>query len=228
MSVQLAQTRQQFEQEIARLEQGGYRTAAATDGEGDWRASYERERVRLAKLLVLYRDMQEEVELLRARVAQIGSETSTPAPDAGPTRRRRRAKPRAGPFQMNGYTLYRGRANRKRGGTRKFYFFAKSRPKTGTATRVPNGFEVRTTRSGLPVLRRMQAKRTRAGRAPPRRNPRGGAQGRAANGESRRRALAFAREMRQVRARARRSRGGKGPIESRPAARRLRAKYGYA
>lgn len=43
---------------------------------------------------------------------------------------------------------------------------------------------------------------------------------------SRGNALAYAREMKELRKRAKKSRGGKGPIEKRASARKLRAKYG--
>lgn len=217
MSAQLSQTRRLFDAELVRREQGGYRATAS--GAPDWRAEYERERVRLAKLLVLYRDLQDEVAALRERVR--GTPETTAAPSPRPRRPRRTAL-RRGPFELNGYTLYRGAARGRGGATRRLYFFARRRPKSGRASQVPAGFEVRTTPSGLPVLRRTRrganAKSRR--KAPAQRSP-------PAPGPDRRaRTLAYAREMRTLRARARRTRGGKGPIASRPAARRLRAKYG--
>ncbi|MBI2077963.1 MAG: hypothetical protein HYT80_06275 [Euryarchaeota archaeon] len=234
---QLAQTRQAFDREISRLEQGGYRPTATPSETANWKAEYERERVRLAKLLMLYRDLQDETEALRKRLADaeagVAPEASAPTPTIVARRRSRR---RAGPFQMNGYTLYGANAPRKGGGTRRFFFFAKQRPKTGRATTVPNGFEVRTTRSGLPVLKRAKARRgARRGRSGVKARtgrrttsnvrPQASAARRPTN--NRARALAYARAMKQLRARARKSQGGKGPIASRTSAKRLRAQYGY-
>lgn len=240
MSVQLAQTRRAFSRELDSKVSAGYRSPSPRNGaEADWRAAYERERIRLAKLLVLYRDQEEELRTLRERLNEAEARPTTietppvAPPRAARHRRSRRARP--GPFELNGYRLYRARVERRGGGLRDLFFFSKRTPKRGRRTSIPKGFEVRTTRSGLPVLKRSQAARgpkARVRRSPPaatRARP-GKKQPPGSRGltERQRRALAYAREMRGLRARARRARGGKGPIASRRAAQRLRVRYGYA
>lgn len=59
------------------------------------------------------------------------------------------------PYKHNGYTLYERDVELKNGGTQTIYFFSKKKPKSGTKTELPDGYEVGVNDStGLPYLRK--------------------------------------------------------------------------
>jgi hypothetical protein len=58
-------------------------------------------------------------------------------------------------YKYNDYTLYSKLVRLKNGKLQLIYFFSKRKPKSGTPSALPNGFEVRVNkRSGLPYLKR--------------------------------------------------------------------------
>lgn len=226
---QLVETRRRFHDDVQRLGEGGYHAPPGApppdvaEQAAFWRGLYEAERVRLAKLWILHRDLEDEVADLRTRASAAGSATGAPA--------RRTRRTRAVGYRYGAYRLYRAPVTLANGQKRTIRFFAKKRPERGTPTPIPPGFTVIVTRSGLPVLRRIRAASATPTRAPAPRPTRQRPPARASTRSrgptpAQRRALAYARDMKALRRRAKRAPGGTGRIADRSSARRLRAKYG--
>lgn len=102
------------------------------------------------------------------------------------------------PFTKDGYTLYSRTVTLKGGRQQTIYFFAKGKPKSGSPSELPNGYEVATTtRTGLPILRRKGGSKWREMRAEAKKR----AAERKAKREAKRKAIM---EERKARAKARR------------------------
>jgi hypothetical protein len=58
-------------------------------------------------------------------------------------------------YEHQGYTLHTRNVELKGGRTQRIYFFARSKPKSGTPTEMPPGYAVGVnTKTGLPYLRK--------------------------------------------------------------------------
>lgn len=61
------------------------------------------------------------------------------------------------PFVHEGRTLYAHEVEFKGGRKQTIYFFSAGSPKAGAPCAMPSGYEVATTKNGMPVLRRKAA-----------------------------------------------------------------------
>lgn len=114
-----------------------------------WRARFDQERERLAKLWVAYQDLEMELEARRGDERAAQAEAVVAA-----------AAARMGPFRQGPFALYARDVKLKNGRVQTIHFFAKRRPRSGQPVPLPDGFEVQgRTRTGLPFLRRIGAPR---------------------------------------------------------------------
>jgi len=93
---------------------------------------------------------EEAIQRVEVEIGKIESELETLATEEADLRKR------AGPYMRNGYTLYRRTVGRG-ANARDFYFFSKKAPKTGTPSKMPEGYEVSERTTGVPVLKRAGA-----------------------------------------------------------------------
>lgn len=145
-------TAKEQERELAKLNEPPPDSDASWEQEAHrWRALYERERERLAKLWVAFRDVEQELARLKGSAA----EPSTASVVVPTTVVYEKGAAPTGPYMYNGYTLHSRMVKLKNAGEQTIYFFAKRKPKRGSPVALPEGFVVRVSdRTGLPYLQR--------------------------------------------------------------------------
>lgn len=116
-----------------------------------WRARFEQERERLAKLWVLYQQALE--DLLRERRPSPERRAETVVDEPAPIE-----VPRS-PFRSGDYTLFTRMVKLKHGPERPIYFFSRRTPRLGRPIALPAGFGVEVSRTGLPFLHKIRAAR---------------------------------------------------------------------
>lgn len=109
-----------------------------------WKAKYEEERQRLAKLWVAYKDLEAELAASTMKEPDAPITLSTVVVAEPPM-----------PFQYGDYTLYEREVKLKSGKKQIIHFFARGKPRHGRPVPMPEGFEVtENPRNHLPILRR--------------------------------------------------------------------------